>query len=91
MIGLFESSLSNPRGAQLLFTTHHDALLEDRVRDEVVLVDKGRDGAATLTPLTDFHLRPRDNLRRAYVEGRVGGIPRIGNVERLFADHLAAE
>lgn len=90
LIGLFESPASNPHGAQLLFTTHHDGLLEDRVRDEVLLVDKGADGAAQLTPLTDFHLRPRDNLRRAYVEGRVGGIPRVGHLDRLLAGRLRA-
>ena len=42
---------TNPRGAQLIFTTHDTSLLNHLNRDEVWLTQKGGDGATKLTAL----------------------------------------
>lgn len=75
LVGLFTDPASNPRGAQLVFTTHDSQIMEHLRRDEILLVDKGRDGASTLRALSDLKLRKRDDWRRAYELGLAGGVP----------------
>lgn len=78
LIRVFADRKLNRSGAQLLFTTHDQTILDVLRRDEVVIVDKGADGATTLTPLSDFKTLAREDTRRAYAEGRYGGVPRLG-------------
>jgi hypothetical protein len=87
-VRLFQAPSANPRGAQLLFTTHDVTLLhalvgDDRVlsRDTVWLTEKDRNGASTLYPLTGVSPMPRkeDNLLRGYLLGRYGGVPRVSS------------
>lgn len=63
--------------AQLVFTTHDTALLDADVfrRDQIWLMEKGRDQASTLVPLTDFSPRKNEALERGYLQGRYGAVP----------------
>src|SRR5690606_37076637 len=78
LIELFRHPETNPRGAQLIFTTHDATLLgtsfgQDILeRDEVWFVEKGDDGTTTLFPLSDFHPRKEDNRERRYIGGSYG-------------------
>ena len=80
-VSLFDKKDSNPHGAQLVFSTHDTSLLSSELlrQDEIWLADKDHDGASKLTPLTDFKLRSRDDVERAYRDGRLGGIPSVGD------------
>lgn len=81
LLGLFTSAETNPKGAQLLFSTHDRDLLSHLRRDEVVLVDKGRDGVSTLAYGSDFDgVRGREDLRRVHAQGRIGGVPALGDL-----------
>ncbi|MDG4764145.1 ATP-binding protein [Solwaraspora sp. WMMD406] len=82
LIGLFQSSTTNPRRSQLLFTSHDVTLLgtfdseEVLLRDQIWFTEKNNDGASVLYPLTDF--RPRragENRPRRYLNGNYGGVP----------------
>ena len=75
-VSLFSQAESNPRGAQLVFSTHDVTLLgrDFLLQDQIWLADKNSEGASIFTPLTDFRLRSRDNLERAYRHGRFGGV-----------------
>lgn len=97
---MFESPESNPRGAQMLFTTHDVTLLRTltgggRVldRDSIWLTEKGDSGATSLYPLNGFRPAPRrdDNLERRYLLGAYGGRPRIqpGALSREVKEALA--
>lgn len=88
IVGLFCSSTGNPKGAQLLFSSHDTNILSDGVlrRDQVWLTEKNSEGATRVYPLTDFRSRPTDNLEKGYLEGRYGGIPTLGDWDRLFAN-----
>lgn len=79
LVSLFKNKDSNPLGAQLVFSTHDVTLLSGLFLsvDEIWLTDKDRDGATRFTPMTDYKLRSRDNLERAYRHGRLGGTPSI--------------
>jgi AAA domain, putative AbiEii toxin, Type IV TA system len=88
VVHLFSDPEANPRGAQMLFTTHdvtllHTLLGEDRVldRDTVWLTEKDVGGATELYPLTSLRPPPRkdDNLFRRYLLGIYGGVPRVSS------------
>ena len=85
-VRMFENNASNPRGAQMLFTTHDVTLLRTltgggRVldRDSIWLTEKDGEGATRLYPLNSFHPAPRkdENLLRRYMLGSYGGRPNI--------------
>ena len=75
-VSLFKG-LSNRHGAQLICSTHDASLLQESALelDEVWIVEKGKEGVSRLSPLTDYRLRARDDIERAYRQGRVGGVP----------------
>jgi hypothetical protein len=80
LVRLFTDPTTNPHRAQLLFATHDRDLLEHLRTDEVVLVDKGADGASMLRTASDYKgLRTRDDLRRVHAQGRLGGVPTVGH------------
>ena len=76
-VSLFSKEASNPNGAQLVFSTHDVALLgSDQIhQDEIWMTDKSHEGVSRFTPLTEFRLRSRDDIEKAYRHGRLGGVP----------------
>jgi hypothetical protein len=90
LIGLFQSPETNPRAAQLIFTTHDTSLLGHLNRDEVWFTEKGSDGATRLNALADFggdKVRRSTNLEKAYLQGRFGAVPEIDEtfIRRVLA------
>jgi hypothetical protein len=80
LLELFQDPETNPRGAQLIFTTHDTSLLNHLNRDEVWLTEKGPDGATTLTALAEYggdKVRRSLNLEKAYLQGRFGAVPEL--------------
>ncbi|MEV5410012.1 ATP-binding protein [Thermopolyspora sp. NPDC052614] len=93
LIQLFQDPATNPRGAQLIFTSHDSALL-GRVqgrdilrRDQIWFTEKDDDGGTQVFPLTDFKPRKEDNRERRYLTGRYGAVPNVD--DELFAAALA--
>jgi hypothetical protein len=72
-VRLFQDPEANPKGAQLIFTSHDTTPLGtatgDRPlsREQVWLAEKRVDGAIDLYPLTDAHPRKEENLERGDV------------------------
>ena len=80
LVQLFHSSETNPKNAQLIFTTHETSILNQEVfrRDQIWFCEKGEDQATTIYPLTDFSPRKgRENLELAYLSGRYGALPYV--------------
>ena len=75
--------LSNERDTQLIFSTHESNLLDlDLIRaDEVWFVEKGHEGASHLTSLAEY--KPREDIRKGYLQGRYGAIPFFAPVSSL--------
>jgi AAA15 family ATPase/GTPase len=88
LIGLFQSPAANPRGAQLLLTTHDVTLLgrsggEDILkRDQIWFADKDDSGATEIFALSEFKPRKDENRERRYLGGSYGAVPFISE-ERL--------
>ena len=79
LVGLFADPETNPKGAQLIFTTHDTSVTEQECmgRDQIWLVEKGKDLAARLVPLSDFKERGAKGFQRKYLDGRFGGVPKV--------------
>lgn len=77
LVHTFNSPKLNPKGAQILFTTHDTSVLNlDLVRrDQIWFTEKTRDGATRLYPLTDYQPRTNQNIEAGYLAGRFGAIP----------------
>jgi predicted ATPase len=93
LISLFQDPATNPRDAQLIFTTHDTGLLNHLNRDEVWLTEKSEDGATRLGALAEFageRVRTSVNLEKAYLHGRFGALPETDRTELLRALGLIA-
>jgi AAA15 family ATPase/GTPase len=77
LISKFHSQSSNPKNAQLIFSTHNTSFLNQDVfrRDQIWFVEKGTDGSSRLYPLTDFSPRNDEVLDSWYLRGRYGALP----------------
>jgi uncharacterized protein len=85
----FSNPTLNPRGAQIIFTTHDTNIL-DRAslrRDQIWFTEKDAEGGTHLYPLTDFKPRKNENLERGYLQGRYGAVPFIGSPDFLANLH----
>ena len=98
LIQMFKDPVINPKGAQLIFTSHDVSLLgnllDDDIldRDEVWFTEKDGSGASKLFPLTDFQPRRGENFERAYLQGRYGAVPYIDidELRKLFSERDAS-
>ena len=86
IVSLFNFRKTNPKGAQLIATTHDTNLLAWRQirRDQIWFAEKDNSGATTFYPLTDIRTRNTDNLEKGYLQGRFGAVPFRGVVRRLM-------
>ena len=92
LLELFQDSVTNPRGAQLIFTTHDTSLLNYLNRDEVWLTEKDENGTTSLTALAEFggdKVRRSLNLEKAYLQGRFGAVPELDQIALRRALGLA--
>lgn len=87
LIRMFTDPDANPNGAQLVFTTHDESLFQHVRRDSVVFTEKDGGGASRLVPLAEFKTRERDDIGRAYAQGRFGGTPITGDLAGAIARH----
>lgn len=81
VIRLFHDRQSNPRNAQLVFTSHDSSLLAtpsgERLLEpnQIWLTEKNKDGATELYPLTAAEPGAQENLMTSYLAGAFGGVP----------------
>lgn len=87
LVGLFHDPKTNPRGAQLVFTTHDTNLLDASVfrRDQIWFVEKDRAGSSHLYSLAEYKIQS-DDYEQRYIEGRYGAVPHLGLLRRILAE-----
>lgn len=86
LLALFCSNSFNPRGAQLIATTHDTNLLRSSLlrRDQVWFTELNDVNATELYPLTDIRTRKGDNIEKGYLQGRYGAVPFAGPVSNFL-------
>lgn len=85
LVDLFHSKETNPKNAQLVFTTHETSILNQETfrRDQIWFCEKNDQQASELYPLTDFSpLKGRENLELSYLSGRYGAVPFVRKMQR---------
>ncbi len=88
LISLFNSLASNPKRAQLVFTTHDTNLLSKKLfrRDQIWFIEKDHFGSSHLYSLAELKVRNDASFENDYIEGRYGAIPFIGDVRHIVID-----
>ena len=78
VVKLFHSKL-NKKNAQLLFVSHNTNLLSRGIlrRDQILITQRKPNEGTRMYSLSNFNLREGIDFERAYLNGRVGGIPFI--------------
>ncbi len=80
LVGLFNNEETNPKNAQLVLTTHTTELLSLHYmrRDQIYFVDKDNgSGISDLYSLDEYSVRTREDVRKAYLNGKYGAVPNI--------------
>ena len=79
IVGWFQSKEHNPRGAQLICSSHNLALLDDLEKEEVFIAEKDRDGATHAYGVRQIAgVQRSEDLRKLYRGGVLGGLPTFG-------------
>ena len=79
ILNQLRSRETNPRGAQLLISSHHVGLLDDLEKEEVFIVEKDDSGATRVYGAQDVQGLRRDvRLYSKYRAGVLGGLPKFG-------------
>lgn len=90
IVKLFHNANVNKKNAQLIFSTHDTANLDEKLfrRDQIWLVEAGgKDRSTSIKPLTDF--RPRKGVEpfeQNYLQGRYGALPYFAKPEETWSD-----
>ena len=84
--GYLESCTPESR-TQLLFTTHDVLLMDQHLlrRDEMWVAERDSSGASQLRSFSEYKdVRFDKDIRKSYLQGRLGGIPRIPITGKLI-------
>jgi AAA15 family ATPase/GTPase len=81
-----ESSCAGAYQQQLVLTTHETHLLDQELlrRDEIWFVEKDDEQQTQLYSLADMKIRNDMRIEKGYLQGRFGGIPFIGDTQKLM-------
>ena len=83
LTGLFNSSKTNTRNAQLICTTHNTLLLNGVRRDQVWFTDKNEYGETKINRLSSFpNVRGNDNIGAKYLQGVFGQFQIFQNLNK---------
>lgn len=92
LLAIFFNPTTNPKQAQIIFTSH-DAILQDVLdNDQINILDKDKYGATEIYTVSDIRgLRNNILVGKRYLNGQLGGIPNINfdqitkNLDKLYA------
>jgi uncharacterized protein len=86
IVKLFNSTITNPRNAQLIFTTHDTNLLSANMfrKDQIWFTEKDRYGATDLYSLVEYQIPDDAPFEQDYIAGKYGAIPFIGDLNRVL-------
>jgi uncharacterized protein len=89
IIKLFNSKITNPKNAQLYFTTHNTGLLNSSLfrRDQISFIEKDEFGSSEVFSLIEFKKgreRKDASFEKKYLLGEYGAVPYLRDFENLF-------
>lgn len=94
LLEIYLSGCSTESRSQMFITTH-DVLLMDQSlfrRDEMWVTERDAFGASILIPFSDYQdVRYDKDIRKSYLQGRLGGVPRLSLGATRFQDQHEGE
>lgn len=87
IVELFNSSVMNKNGAQLVYVTHDTNLLDNTLlrRDQIYFTEKNKLSQTVVYSLADFKgVRNDASYEKDYINGKYGAIPFLGNFDKLL-------
>lgn len=95
----FLDEKTNPKNAQLIFTTHDTWQLSNDLlrRDEIWFTEKDESGASSMYSLVDFKgenkgtIRKDENYAKNYLLGKYGAIPELKKIDLVSEKHAEYE
>lgn len=86
LIELFNSNDTNPKNAQLIFTTQDTNLLSNKIfrKDQIWFTEKNQYEVTDLYSLVEYNnVSEEASFENDYIKGKYGAIPYIGNLKDL--------
>ena len=94
MIETYLDNCSVESRMQLLLTTHDVLLMDQQImrRDEMWVTERDVSGTSSMTSFSDYlDIRYDKDIRKSYLQGRLGGIPRIMLSSSLSEPRISKE
>lgn len=93
LIELFHSNETNPKNAQLIFTSHETSVMSQEIfrRDQIWFCEK-KNKSSQIFSLVEF--KPRKgvtDIEKSYFSGRYGALPYFKSIERAMGVHYVEE
>ena len=82
IVQLFNNKNSNPKGAQLIFTSQDTNLLDQSLfdKEQIWFIEKDKYGASHMVSLSEYKdIRKEHKIERNYIMGKYGAIPYLGD------------
>jgi hypothetical protein len=90
----FLSTCNQQSRAQMLITTHDVLLMDQDIfrRDEMWVTEREPNGNSLLTSFSEYRdIRYDKDIRKSYLQGRLGGIPKLLLNDRLGCDRRSSK
>ena len=85
LVSLFHDERQNPKGAQLIFTSHETSIISKDFmhKDQIWFIERPNNQHTKLTPMSDFKVREMGAFQRAYLGGKYGAIPNVRRMQNV--------
>ena len=87
MLNLFKDKDINRSNAQIFFSSHNHETFDLLQNNQAHILDK-KSGAITVSKVSDYDVRERDNIKKVYRLGSLGGVPDTIDFNRIINNLL---
>ncbi len=87
ILNLFKDKDINKNNAQLFFSSHNHETFDILHNDQAHIVEK-KDDVITVSKVSDYDVKERDNVKRVYRLGSIGGVPDTIDFNRIINNLL---
>jgi len=87
ILNLFKDKDINKNNAQLFFSSHNHETFDVLHNDQAHIVEK-KDSVITVSKVSDYDVKERDNVKRVYRLGSLGGVPDTIDFNRIINNLL---
>lgn len=87
ILNLFKDKDINKKNAQLFFSSHNHETFDLLQNNQAHIIEK-KDGNIVVSKVSDYDIKKRDNVKRIYRLGSLGGIPNTIDFNRIINNLL---